>query len=207
MFPRKFFVVECGRNVILCCADLLWNCNLFNWRKKLIIACKNMQCNGIAFSRNVVIVRFEVLCWGFKPSSMWCCIMRYEVLMFLGPQSFRMLINTHPVILHHIPENWNPYSLWTEFTVTLHSYLMGLEPHPSLVSISGRLLPLCWVSLKVTVFFFRSRVVYCVFWYSSHFLQKLMLSITSADIVSVQVSDYSRLNYESCNLSTWGESV
>jgi hypothetical protein len=79
-------------------------------------------------------------------------------LMVLGLQSFRMLINTHPVILHHIPENCNPYWLWTEFTVILHSYLMGLESHPSLVYISG--LFLYWVfykcvtvSLKVTVFF------------------------------------------------------
>lgn len=81
-FPRNFFAVDCGWNIIPC-ADLLFSVviwNLFNWRKKLIIPCKNVHCSGIAFSRHVVIVRFEILCWGFRPSRMWCCFMGYEVL-------------------------------------------------------------------------------------------------------------------------------
>jgi hypothetical protein len=123
-------------------------------------------------------------------------------LMVLGPQSFRMLINARPLVLCHIPDNLSPYWLWTEFTVTVHSYLMVHGPHPSLVYISGLL---CWVtvSLKVT-FFFRSWAV------NLHSLvqQPLFTKINAViDIVFVQVSDYSRRNYETCDWSTWGESV
>lgn len=165
-----------------------------------------MRCSGLAFFRAYCHCEIwsSVLrrCWAFRLSKIWHCIIGCEVL----DVSWTMILQNvgkHPPsgTSSHLrkPESVLTLNLQRLFIVTL--WVLSLTPPLCTFQTSSS--AECFINMLLSILrplFFRSQELWIyIFWYSSRFLQKYMLSLQALKVCSSQVPI--------CDLSTQGESL